>query len=54
MLYLGVLRSMLLTDAISAEGVVVETGVLHQRYPFSPSRGHIGAVILIQIFAKEG
>ena len=54
MLHLGVLLAMLLANAISAEGVVVETRVLHQCQPLPPSRGHIGAIILIQVLSEEG
>lgn len=45
---------MFLSYSVPAEGVVVEARVLHQRYPFLPARGHIGAVVLVQIFPEEG
>lgn len=45
---------MLLQDSISAQGVVIEARVLHQCYPLLPSRWHIGAIVFIQIFPKEG
>lgn len=46
--------TMFLSYSIPAEGVIVEARVLHQRYPLPPARGHIGAVVLIQILSKEG
>lgn len=52
--YLWVITAMFLSYSIPAKGVVVETGVLHQCYPFLPARGHIGAIVLIQILPKEG
>lgn len=45
---------MLLSHAVPAEGVVVEAGVLHQRYPLLPARGHIGAVVLVQVLPEKG
>lgn len=52
--HLEVVAAVLLADSVPAEGVVVEAGVLHQRYPLLPARGHIRAVVLVQILPKEG
>lgn len=52
--YLWVVAAVLLAYSVPAEGVVVKARVLHQRYPFLPARGHIRAVVLIQILPKEG
>lgn len=52
--YLRVVTAVLLAYSVPAEGVVVEARVLHQRYPLLPARGHIRAVVLIQILPKEG
>lgn len=52
--HLGIVAAVLLTHAVPAEGVVVEAGVLHQCYPLLPARGHIRAVVLVQILPEEG
>jgi len=52
--YLGVDAAVFLSRSVAAEGVVVEARVLHQRDPLLPARGHVGAVVLVQIFTKEG
>lgn len=52
--YLRVVTAVFLSYSVPAEGVVVEAWVLHQCYPFLPARGHIGAIVLIQILPKEG
>lgn len=52
--HLAIVAAVLLSHAVPAEGVVVEAGVLHQRYPLFPARGHIGAVVLIKILSEEG
>lgn len=52
--HLGVVAAVLLSHAVPAEGVVVEAGVLHQCYPLLPARGHVGAVVLVQILPEEG
>lgn len=52
--HLGIVAAVLLSHAVPAQGVVVEAGVLHQCYPLLPARGHIGAVVLVQILPEEG
>lgn len=52
--YPSVVAAVFLSYSISAEGVVVESWVLHQRNPFLPARGYIRAIVLIQIFSKKG
>lgn len=52
--YLLVVTAVLLACSVPAQGVVVEAGVFHQRYPLLPARGHIRAIVLIQILPKEG
>lgn len=49
-----VVEAVLLPDAIPAQGVVVEAGVLHQPHPLSPSGRHVGAVVFIQVLPEEG
>lgn len=52
--YLRVVTAVLFSDSVPAEGVVVEAWVFHQCHPFLPARGHIGAIVLVQILPKEG
>lgn len=51
---LRVLSSVFLSESIAAQRVVVKAAVFHQSKPLLPPRGDIGAIILIQIFSKEG
>lgn len=52
--YLPVITAVFLSHSISAEGVVVKARIFHQRHPLLPSRGHVGAIVLIQILSKKG
>lgn len=50
---LWVFKSMFLSDAVPAQGVVIEAGILHHCDPLSPARGNVSTVILIQILPEE-
>lgn len=52
--HLRVVAAVLLAYSVPAKRVVVEARVLHQRYPLLPARGHIRAIVLVQVLPKEG
>lgn len=44
---------MLFLVAVSADGVIVETGIFDQSDPLAPPRRNVAAVVLIEVLAKE-
>lgn len=52
--YLGVVRAVLLLVTVPTDGVIVETGIFDQSDPLAPPRRNVAAVVLVEVFAKEG
>lgn len=50
---LWVLGSVLLSDAVAAERVVVEAAVLHQAQPLPPAGRDVASVVLVQVLPEE-
>lgn len=52
--YLGIVCAVLLLVAVPTDGVIVETGIFDQSDPLAPPRRNVAAVVLVEVFAKEG
>lgn len=51
--YLGIFCAVLLLVAVSADGVIVETGIFDESDPLAPPRRNVAAIVLIEVLAKE-
>lgn len=45
---------MFLLVTIPTDSVIIEAGIFDQSNPFAPPRWDVAAVVLIEVFAKEG
>ena len=52
--YLGIIGTMFLLVTIPTDGVIIEAGIFDQSNPFPPPRWDVAAIVLIEVFAKEG
>lgn len=51
--YLGIFGTMFLLVTIPTDSVIIKAGIFDQSNPFAPPWGNVGAIVLIEVLAKE-